>query len=184
MHMKSRVIILAIIAVALMSSGCFSGCVNDPDMRRTLFADDYDYYANSSSPAPPAGIAGAWSTGGPKVALVDPGLAADSWYGPVSGGEWYIFKDHGYFKYIKMAVSGEGNGSTLRTGKYSADGDSLSLYEINESWYPDSKLRRERPAYAYRSTGDEHFTYEMLDNNTLAIRGSSGNSTFYRLFLR
>jgi hypothetical protein len=168
--------VLAIIVIALLVGGCCNIFYPDPDTARVLFADDYQYDNNSTT------IIGGWSAGGRNASIVDPGIAFFSWYGPAPDGEWYLFSEGCYFKYVKMLTENGGRSGIYRIGKFTADGNLLTLYEINESWYPDQALSGKKPGYKFQAIGDENLTYELQDNNSLAIHAGAGNGTYYRLF--
>lgn len=175
--MRRGLIILAIVAIALFISGCCSGCGNifipDPDTQRVLFADDYDYTGNNTT------IIGGWSSVGSNVSIVDPGIAYYSWYGTAPDGEWYIFKDQGYYKYVKMSTENGARGGVYRSGKYSVDGNSLRSYDVYENYYPGPNSRLS--AYENKAVADERLMFELRDNNTLSIDGGMENSTYYRI---
>jgi hypothetical protein len=173
--LKHRILIIAVIMVTLLVSGCCNIFYPDPDTARVLFADDYHYNNNSTT------IIGGWSAGGRNVSIVDPGIAFFSWYGPAPDGDWYLFSEGGYFRYVKMMTENGGRGGIYRVGHFTAAGNNLTLYGINESWYPDQALSGTRPGYKYRAIGDEHLTYELPNNASLTIHGGAGNGTYYRL---
>lgn len=160
------------VAVALLVSGCCAGCgISDPDTRRTIFADDLDRPSNNST------VYGVWSSSGASV--VDPGIGFDSGSGP-DDGQWYMFKEGGFFKYVNVSTENNARNGLYREGSFRVDGNRLQLWGVDESYYPGRNSRMS--SYRNKAVADESLTYELLDNNTLAIHGGVGNGTYYRLY--
>ncbi len=168
--MRQALIVLAILA-ALLTSGCCSGCGGfDVDTRRTIFADDLDQPSNNSS------AYGIWST--TNTSVLDPAIYRALGYDDASG-QWYMLKEDGTFKYVRISPAGDASGGLLRTGRLDVDGGRIRLTAACESYYPDENSTR--PSYLQRPAPDESLEYALVDNETLIIRDGTGNGTYYRL---
>lgn len=167
--MKRALIVLAVIFTALLACGCCSGCgIFDPDIKRTIYADDLDNPSNNST------VFGVWSSSNASVA--DPGIAFLSGNGPPDG-QWYMVREDGYFKYTKIYTEDSARGGIFRMGRASVEGDRIYLSEINESYYPGPNSRLS--SYNSKAIPDESLTFVMPDNDALVI---NGDGIYHRLY--
>lgn len=162
-----KMTLLALLALAVSISGCC--CITD----RTV--EIASVRPSVSTVTVDGDIVGAWSSEGPYGTLYDPATGGAA--GSVYNGEWYIFRNDGTYRYVIMSSGTVISGGVVREGKYNIDGGEISLYDNEESWYPDASRSDQTPAYKNKPADDERQSYEVQDADTIFIDGH----TFYRI---
>lgn len=97
------------------------------------------------------------------------------------GGEWYYFRKDGTFRYVTRDRTPYVWGELTYDGRYTVEGGTIKLYEIEAFWNPDANDPSGQRWYSGKPVADRQLAYALSDEGTLLLTDELGwTRTFHR----
>jgi hypothetical protein len=170
--MRNIIILLAVIVIALLVSGCCSCNIGDlikPNANPTIIS--------KTITATTKGVIGSWTNNKAYGELTDP----ESAFNNGVTGIWMLYSSDGTFDEVILLSNSQYGGIMENVGDYKVAGSTITETNVLKSWYPDTS-RHDQPAkYVDQPIDDFNYKIRSLSQNTMVLNNGQGDITLNKL---